>query len=305
MAENLLFVESPLQLLNAYEAIYQFNLVNYEVIIRLSNEEINDKQIRYLVDFLNIENVEFVTINSRQKTLVDYMNLLIYKYKYKFSKKIEKIFIGNFDSRFFKLVMQQFKRNQIILLDDGSKTLDIQKQFSENYFYNLFTIYDITSIENQLIIKNEYTKLRTKLKKLNICKDKILFLGAKLSEIGIIDEHKYIKLLQKISDKHKEKKIIYVIHRGESKNKLQKIGDIKNITIKSYDFPIELLGLFEKSIPYKVVSFYSTAILTMKYLYRIEAECYSFDYSPSQYKESIDIVYDYYSRFIKVIDLHD
>lgn len=305
MKKSYLFVESPLQLLNAYEAIHKFNLKNYKIIIRLSNHIENDKQIKFLVKQLNLNNFEFILINSDKKTINDIFKILINKYKYKFQNNIDKVFIGNYDSGFFKIIMKQFNKDKIILLDDGSKTLAIQKQFSKDCFYNLFTIYDIAPFKGQKIYKNEYKGIRIKLQDLKVAKNKILFLGAKLSEIGIIEEKKYIELLQKISRKYNDKTIIYITHRGESKNKLQKIEKIENIDIKRFNFPIELLGLFETSIPCKVASFYSTAVLTIKYLYNIEAECFLFNYSSSKYREDIDSVYSYYSKFLKVTDIND
>jgi hypothetical protein len=299
---NLFFIESPLQLLNAYEVIFEFNLKNYKIIIRLSKMKENDKQIKYLVKYLDIKNVKFITIKAEKKSLNDYIKLFVYQYKF-IMKKIDKVFIGNFDSGFFKLILKQFPKEKIILLDDGSKTLAIQKQFSESNFYNLFTMYDITSVKNQIIYKNKYKKLNEKLKSLNIVHNEVLFLGMKLSEIGVISEKEYIRLLQKISTEYKDKNIIYIPHRGESVIKLQKISEIENITIKSYDYPVELLGLFEDSLPYKVASFYSTAVLTMKYIYNIEAECFLFDYNDSQYRTLIDEVYDYYKKVIDVKEI--
>lgn len=302
--KSLLFVESPLQLLNAHEAISEFNLKNYEVVIRLSNKKENDSQIKYLVDYLNIQNIKYVLIKVDDKGLTDYIKLLMYKYKY-LIKKVKKVFIGNYDSGFFKLIMKQFTREQIILLDDGSKTLAIQKQFSENNFYNLFTIYNVETINNQLIYNNRYNKITTILKNLKFNNDEILFLGMKLSEIGIITEKEYIRLLVEIADIYKHYTIIYVTHRGESKSKIEKIKEIRNISIQNYSYPIELLGIFEKSIPNKVISFYSTAVLTIKYIYNIEAECFSFDFSTSKHKDAIESVYDYYKKEMKVINLND
>jgi hypothetical protein len=201
--------------------------------------------------------------------------------------------------------MNQFPKEKIILLDDGSKTLAIQNKFTDSNFYNLFTMYNIEVIKNQIIYKNKFKKLSEKLKSLHIIQEEVLFLGMKLSEIGIITEDEYIELLKKISNQYIDKKIIYVTHRGESQEKLKKIAEIANITIKSYSYPIELLGLFEDTLPYKVVSFYSTAILTMQHIYKIEAECFSFDYSFSVHKKAIDSVYAYYSKNLKVIDLND
>jgi len=302
--KTFLFVESPLQLLNAYEAMYVFHLKHYKIIIRLSGNADNDKQIKFLVQYLDIKHIKFLTIKAEKKGVNDYIKLLFCKYIFLF-RKIDKVFIGNFDSGFFRLILNQIPKEKVILLDDGSKTLAVQNQFTNHTFYNFFTLYNIKALENQIVYKNTFQQLSQKLKKLHITEEEILFLGMKLSEAGIMVEEKYIKLVRQISHRYSDKKMIYITHRGESLAKLQKLKEIKNMTIKSYDYPIELLGVFENALPFKVVSFYSTALLTMKYIYKIDVECFSFDYQSSRYRETIDCVYAHYSKNLKVIQLDD
>ena len=149
--KNILFVESPLQLLNAYEAIVEFGLKDYSVFIRFSNNYENDKQLKFLIKYLNIKNTKMLTVNADKKNAIDYIKILIYQYKFIFKKKVDKVFVGNYTSSFFKLIIKQFDQNKIIFLDDGAKTLYVQKQFSKKCFYNLFTIYKLKPIKNQII----------------------------------------------------------------------------------------------------------------------------------------------------------
>ncbi len=305
--KSLLFIESPLQLLNAYEAVSYFNLENYSYIVRLSDNEASDKQIINLLKLLNIDkgNIKYLHIRTINRTLYDYCQLVFYKYKYLFEINIDKIFIGNYESGFFNLIMKQFNRESIILLDDGAKTLSIQSNFTNSINYNLFTMYKMKALENQSIFINSYKKIFADRKELSIKRDEILFLGTKLSEVGIIEEKYYINLIKNICNYYADKKIIYIVHRGETKEKLNKIEINKNISIKQLDYPIELYGLYEKEIPFKVSSFYSTAIFTMNKIYNLEAECFRFDYSNSEYKDAIDEVYSFYKKEMKVINLND
>ncbi len=305
--KSLLFVESPLQLLNAYEAVSYFNLENYIYIVRLSNNEANDEQIMNLLKLLKIDksNIEYMYIRTINRTLYDYSQLLFYRYKYMFVKNIDKIFIGNYESGFFNLIIKQFSKESIILLDDGAKTLSIQSKFTNSKNYNLFTMYDIKTLQNQNIFINSYREVLTNTKELLIKKDEILFLGTKLSEAGIIEEEYYINLIQNICNYYLDKKIVYIVHRGESQEKLSEIEENKNIIIRQLNYPIELYGLCEKEIPYKVSSFYSTAIYTMKKIYHLEAECFRFDYSGSVHEYAIEEVYSFYEKEMKVISLDD
>ncbi len=305
--KSLLFVESPLQLLNAYEAVSYFSLESHTYVVRLSKNEASDRQIMNLLKLLKIDesHIEYVYIRTSKRTLYDYMQLFFNRYKYILVKNIDKVFIGNYESGFLNMIMKQFSKNSIILLDDGAKTLSIQSKFTDTKNYNLFTMYKMEALQNQNIFINTYKKVLTDKKELSIKMDEILFLGTKLSEVGIITEEYYINLIQNICNYYTDKDIVYIVHRGESQEKLNIIQKNKNITIKQLDYPIELYGLYEEEIPFKVSSFYSTAIFTMNKIYHLEAECFRFDYSRSVHADAIDEVYSFYEKEMKVINLDD
>ncbi len=307
MKINLICIESPLQLLNAYEAIEYFNMHNYKLLIRYSNSDSNDKQIKKLINILKIDpiNIEEIKINTSNKSLPDLFKLLFYRYRYIFNTiKFNKVLIGNYRSGFFSLIQKQFNKNQIILLDDGVKTIDIQKEFTDNLNYDLFTMYDITSLKSQHIYTNHFNHIKRFFDKtLELEDNKILFLGSKLSEMNIISEKHYLELINQISKFYKYQNIIYIPHREEDQNKLTKIGYINNIEIKTIDYPVEMFGLFESKLPNVVSSFYSSALMTMQNIYQIKAEAFNFDYRGSIYEKSIDNVYEFYENKMKVINL--
>jgi hypothetical protein len=302
--KSFLFIESPLQLLNANEAVNRYSLDDYNIIVRLSNNEKSDEQIIYIIKQLGIENIKYIKINVSNKNIIDYIKLLFYRFRYIFTK-VNKIFIGNCESGFLKLILKQFDKEDIILLDDGAKSIDIQKNFNDEVNYNLFTMYDLKPYQNQIIDKNNYEKLQKDLKQLKINTNQVLFLGLKLSEIGITSEEYYLKKIKQISAYYNNAEILYISHRGETHDKLEKIKSMADIEVIVLDYPVELYGLYNDDIPYKVASFYSTALLTMKNIYGIEAESFMFDYQHSKYKEIIENVYDYYKDYLEVIDLDD
>jgi hypothetical protein len=302
--KDILFVESPLQLLNALEAINSFDLEDYVLYIRYSNQTINDKQLDRLIGIFDIKSTKMkkIHLSSKNRNILDYMKILFYFLDSKFLK-INRLFIGNIDSKFLSLIYKNVSKNKIIALDDGAKTIALQKKFNETDFYNLFTMYNLKKLNNQIIYKNNYNNVKSLLKN----KDKtenILFLGTKLNEVGIISENEYILLINKIA-KYYNKNIIYIPHRGEDEKKLNKISKFQNFKIKNIDYPVELYGLYEKEIPNTVASFYSTALLSMQNIYGIQSESFYFDFSNSEHKESIDSVYEYYKKEMKVINLND
>jgi len=302
--KSLLFIESPFQLLNANEAVHRYSLDDYKIIVRLSNNEKNDEQIIYVIKQLGIENIKYIKINVSNKNIIDYMKLLFYRFRYIFIK-VNKVFIGNCESGFLKLVLKQFNKEDIILLDDGAKSIDIQKNFNDKENYNLFTMYDLVPYQSQIIENNNYEKLQQDLKQLEINTNQVLFLGLKLSEIGIVSEEYYLKKIKQIAAYYKNEKILYISHRGETKDKLEKIKSMTNIEVIVLGYPVELYGLYNDNIPYKVASFYSTALLSMQNIYNLKAESFMFDCQHSEHKEIIENVYDYYKSYFEVIDLDD
>ena len=302
--KSLLFIESPLQLLNAYEAVKEFSLKDYKIVVRFSNILHNDNQIKYLIDKLKIQNIEYLKISIKNRNFLDYIILFYYKYIYRVSEDIDIVFIGNYDSGFLNLIISKIDRKKIMLLDDGAKTIDIQEKYTDENNYNLFTMYNFKAYKNQVIVKNDFKRLQKNLQQLKVNQEQILFLGLKLSEIGVVSEKYYIEQIMKIASFYKDKKIVYISHRGETKTKLNKLNNIQNLKVVQLDYPVELYGLYNDEIAYKIASFYSTALLTMKNIYVIEAEGFMFDFKDSQYKKIIQNVYDYYGKYFEVQDLN-
>lgn len=304
--KNFLFVESPLQLLNAYEAVNYFKLSSYRMIIRLSGKKNNDNQLLHLMDILQIKEFEIISINAKDKNFIDLSKMCFCIFKYACSSLIsERIFLGNLGAGFFSILLKIYKKNKVILLDDGSKTLSIQRSFSNVNYYNLFSLYSLKAIDNQRIYKNTYLMTLGMLNELDRKTDEksILFLGAKIAEIGMVKEEYYLSLMKEISIYYSSFNIIYIPHREESSIKLELISQYPNIKVKKIDYPVELYGLYENIIPVKVASFFSTALITMMSIYKLQVESFTFDYSSIKNKKSLDELYDYQEKYMNVIKL--
>lgn len=304
MKSSFLIVESPFQLLCAYEAKSYFDIEHPVFFVRYSRNYINDLQMDNVIKFLNLDNIEKIFIRSKNKSVLDYLKIYFYKVKFQFlSKSIKEYYVGNYKSRFIKTIICFKNRSKIVLLDDGSKTINIQKEFSQNYFFNFFTCYNLRNIKNQNLFENQFSSFRKRLQKLKKTEN-IILLGSKLHEVGLISEEYYIELVNKISNYFKEKTIIYIPHREENKNKIQIIDQQnKNIIVKELLYPVELLGIYENEIPYIIASFYSSALYTMHKIYDCKSVAFSFDYSNSTYKCNIDNIYEYYKKYMKVVRL--
>jgi hypothetical protein len=301
----LFFVESPLQLLCAYEAIGYFNLTNYKIYIRLSNKSVNDKQIlnicSLLFNELEQKNIRYLQIETRIsiKSIIKILFSKIILIKYYFI--IDKIAIGNFQSSFFSFLIKWINIKKILLLDDGSGSLNVQKLLTNKNAIDTFSFFKLEDKINQKIYLNKFSKIK-KLFKNKVFNDELIFIGSKISEVQIISEAKFLLLMKKIS-KYFKKDIIYIPHRGESKNKLEKINEINNISIMTLNYPIEMIGIYNPAMYKTFISFYSTALFTLKYIYNIESIAIKFNYNNAKNKKSIDEVYNYYINEMKVIEL--
>jgi len=309
MKNSLFLVESPLQLLCAYEAINYFEVKNYSILIRLSGSEYNDNQINRLIKTLEIEpdKIETILIQTTKRRFRDFCNFLFYMFRYLLVRtSFDFIYIGSYRSRFFRNILYQFSPQvKLILIDDGNQTIDVQKQFSDINFLNLFTMFDLVPFEKQLIYKNSFTALSNIILNSKPISENLLFIGCGISAAGIISQDEYVELIEKVSlfYKKKNKVLTYLPHRNEKEQLISSITSLENVSVKRIDYPIEFLGLYNEVLYKKASSFYSTALITMRDIYGMDIECFYFDYTDSEYKTEIDAVYDYYEKEMNVINL--
>jgi len=303
--KSIFLIEAPFQLLSAYEAISAYNIIEYKIYIRLSSRKSNDFQLKRLVAMLfgNTENIEYFHIKSRSRSLLDLFKIFcIGLYFFLYSKKYKYVFVGNFDSKVLKLIVKVVNIQKIILLDDGIKNILLQSSFTDSCNYNMFTM--LSSLEpynSQVIIYNYFNNFKKKIYNIKIENiNDLLFIGADLSESGIMEEGDYIKYIDKIS-KINSGKLIYIPHRSEYKCKLDKISKLTNVKVEKLDYPVEFYIYYKKIRPYKILSFYSAALISLKYLYEnIEIVALKFDYRNVENSKDIDLVYLYLSKHIKV-----
>lgn len=301
MKKSLILAESPLQLLNAYEAIKYFKLENYTLVVRFSQKKENDSQLATVLEKLSFEHGHIIklSISSGKRQFVDYLKLFFVKglsffanYKYK------TVYSGNYDSGFFRLIVGRFKCDDIFLLDDGNKSIRIQSEFNKDRFFHLFTMFDLQPFSGQKVVKNNYSSIRGLDDSSTSVDSTVLFLGSGMSEIGIVTELYYLHLISSISSHYKSHgiKVIYVPHRAEKDSKLEQIQLNDNLEIVKLNYPIELFGIYGDVKPTLISSFCSTAILTVKMIYDMEVECFHFDYESTPDKSELDDIYNYYEQ---------
>ncbi|MBE0514846.1 polysialyltransferase family glycosyltransferase [Sulfurimonas sp.] len=281
--KNLFIIGTPLQLINAIEAINNFKLENNILIIVHRSLEANRTQldkIRNLYEWEEIIDIEY----SKHSSLLKYIDLVkhlkMYAYKYIFFPKLEVI---------PKIVIANVKKEKVFLLDDGTMTIMIYENniktnklneynFKEIRFLffglkikirdkiNLFTYFDLPSVNGIEVIKNNLLYLKDDVKNGKKDDDTIFFLGQPLT--NIIDDATYRNSLESIIKKH-NKKLIYIPHRGETKEKIDYLSKLDNpyFSVKDIGMPAELFFLNNNIYPTHVMSYYSTALTTLDMIY--------------------------------------
>lgn len=308
--ENVLLVESPFQLLSAYEAIESYSLKSYKIIIRLSKKTHNDSQLLNLSNqlFPSQENIIYYSIGVAERTLRDLgMIFLLWLFVQVTSLKSVFFFVGNIDSKLMRLVTVTVPRRKIIVLDDGTTSLIVQKRTSETTCYNLFTmLYSLKAYSGQTITTHKFNAIRKAfLRQVTAIKGESLFIGSCLCECDIISQQKYIELVEQIVADNSAKKIRYIPHRFESEEKLGLLEKIKGVSIERIDYPVELFCFYHEAVPENIVSFYSAALISMKLLYgnMISVCGVRFDYSDSKFADDLDSIYSELEQYITIREL--
>lgn len=304
-------VESPLQLLNAFEAAAFFcrkKKVHY--LVRLSGEPHNDAQLSHLIDRLAIDKVLMVTVPVEKVGVSTLIKIVCLKVLFFLSMPIyKKIIIGNYDSSFIRVMIGKVfnDKRKLLLVDDGAKTLSQQAAFNADDNRDFFSMYELEAHKNQQIYRNQYPALKEMLsyQKIKTCAKTVLFLGSKLSEASLISESQYIAYLEQIQAYYKAEglRVVYVPHRGENAQKLDAIRQHFDFDFTELNYPIELIGLYQDKLPKKVASFYSTALYSLNAIYGLEVDCFEFEYSTSSHQLAIKAVYDLYRNHYHMVDL--
>ena len=98
--------------------------------------------------------------------------------------------------------------------------------------------------------------------------NEVFFIGQPMENLlGVSD---YYSTLKKIIDLNPS--MVYISHRRDSLQKLKYIKDVLGIRVLRLDEIVELFLIKSTSIPKKVISFYSTTLVTLKILFKEQIE---------------------------------
>ncbi|MDX4037838.1 hypothetical protein [Aliarcobacter skirrowii] len=318
MKKNLILASSPLQVINALEAIYYFKLKNIVFVLKF-NKMINninqiEEQIKSLDDKIEIIRIHPVGGSKFFKYVNNIKNLNKYEY--------DKIILGEFGT-FSRVLIANLNKNKVLLVDDGTATIvDFEKTIKLNkinkfnfrelrfLFYglkinvkdklNFFTYYDFEKLPDVEVIKNNLEYMRKDFVLNNIDYGSTIFILGQKEEI-FEDKNEAKMFYSKVLNNFQDKDIYYIPHRAESKKDIDDIIKFvgNNIKILEINMPVERYFLDNGIYPKHVISHISTALTTTKILFPecttnyIRIQKPNFNLSIMHY---LDIIYDYFEK---------
>lgn len=275
--KNLFIIRSPLQILNAYEAIAHFNLKNNVFLIVQNHLEKNNVQMREMLSMCEYE--ELIEMPPSKSNYFRYVVLTrkLKKYDYNF------IFFGNLGS-FQKLLLANLEYEKSYLLEDGTSTLVFHKELSEakqpvswrDMRFLLaglnikrkkpvayFTIFDLERKGEEEIVQHHFGALQDAMCQDFLLTDEVYILGQNLVSAGLVSDEAYRYYIEQIKNDFKDEKIIYIPHRAEIIDEKFRAFEDENFVIFDNKMPIEFYFMQQKIKPKKIVSFFSTALFTL------------------------------------------
>lgn len=336
--KTLFFISKPLEMLGAIEARKQFKITQSVLVIRVENHE------RATIDLL-IEKSgnwqEVIFANAKSSYGLSWIRLLKklqkepYEYLFARAFPISSYFVHN------------LKYEKLFLLDDGTATINIVEEFKNQknltkrfslfrgknksgfiysfvaFIYqkanilvekpvekgNVYTIYDIESIPNLTIIKNEFQWIQSlKKKQKNEKEDAVFIIGTDVVEVKMLSQKSYITTLKKIAAFYKGKKIIYIPHGRERANGVLKIKNDLGFTIRKNKYNVELDFVLNNLFPTHIVGTISTALITLKLIYKegLQVDFFNFNekFLSLEGKENIINIVEYQKKYITYRELN-
>ena len=254
--KNISIISSGFQLLNAFELSKHYNIeLSYFAVYDSEKEK---KQLLNTAEFLKITKISLI---NRVKITTYFKLVYIFRFK-----KIDNFIIGHLEDNHMLFAAKILYYKKIFLVDDGFSTLkdyanyiSFKKKFKypkELIFYSIF------DFENdKCFIKNRLNIFQKNNKEIS---DEVFFIGQPMEEI--IGLNYYYSVLEKINALNPN--FIYIAHRRDSKIKLLYIKNNLDIKVLELDEIIELYLIKSKSIPKKIISFYSTSLVILSIIFK-------------------------------------
>src|SRR6266404_4843369 len=335
MSIDLYIIGSPLQALNAIEALAVFPAANAIAVLVESVSSASNTQIRSILESENWKEIRTIPIHAgrfrkRYANVADTIASLSRIH-------IGRLFIGFYDDIFLHFA-HSLAHSELFLLDDGVATLSLNyarirncshvlpvpawKQFARKCFLQAadgmragpvdilryFTVYDrLTEDSRNLIQTHSMERLRSRCA-MTSQNDEVWLLGLG-SERIFKRQELYLDAIERIVRSWSPAPVRYLPHRLESPRQLESIRLRTGAEILQTGMPVELYLAESRTVPAAVCSLVSSALYTVGVLFpntiRIVSYRMNFQQIRRRYHAQFGLIYRYYEStpFIQVHDV--
>lgn len=316
----LIIIKSPLQIICAFEYLNTQQVPMSEVsFIYLRKYSLSDVQVHHTFTFYGVSDYSTVKFgNSNIFTILGFSVLSSKFFLFKMAAKLGQLITDVFAKRsFFQLVKNETRQTlvlgdpnfklyerlpgliankNIVLLDDGLSSMVIKPDYrrNNNKVISFSFLRQQSDYADECIV-HSFPVIKS-LSKLSISKDLILFIGQPLYEANFVSIGEMENLFQAIADIYPGKRFIYIAHRWERHIESFKFPANFEVHTRQY-LPLELFISQFDPIPHHVVSFYSSALITLKKILPNELVFSAFDIQELIKMENIQKGYEMIKSF--------
>lgn len=281
----LIIIKTPLQIICAMEYANFYGLNKDKLsFVYLRKYDLADLQVFNTFKFFEVENIQVINFSnsniitlfgirfSSKFILLKIFTKIIQAVRDKFSisrliKTInlcsdEVIVLGDPNFGLYKKILNFISKRNIVLLDDGLSSMHLKIDFRvKGNFVNSFSFLRTTDDLVNVSTINSFVRMKSIVN--DIDEETILFIGQPLYEAKLCSRKKMEELLGLVGKKFANKKIVYFAHRWEYNLKAFRFPSNFEV-FDGQDLPLELLVNQMNPLPHHIVSFYSTALITLK-----------------------------------------
>jgi hypothetical protein len=279
MKYNIFIVSSPLQIMNAIEAVEYFGTRNNILLVSYIGNKKPLSQIKKMLNFSDWHTVKYILLPLKVVDKLIFSKKIYSALQFIEKSKIDKLFVGEYRSDHVNHIVNSLRNQEVYLLDDGLAQLNYHKELTQQpykvkirrliyklLFYKLktikYTFFTMFDIKNEKIIKNNYNFFKKYIGNKEI-EDAIYFIGQPIIELNVMSKDNYKKELLKIINFYKGKKFVYILHRREEVENIKNLSLELNFEYKAFDNLIELEMINNPITPSNFATFFSTAIVTL------------------------------------------
>lgn len=281
-----IIVKTPLQIICAVEYLHSrqadFGKAKF---IYLKKYDLADAQVRHTFEYYGIQNHETIrfsnsnvmTIFGKQILLSKFKPLKVYakgrqlindrfseKKLFSQVRKAGTIVLGDPNFKLFSKIPALVSGKEIVLLDDGLGSLEIAYDYAQNGNRSVSFSFLRTGKANKnagISLENRFEKLRSAFPEQD--SGTVLFIGQPLYEAKLFSIREINLFFSRIGEMFPDKQIVYLPHRWEvNLNRMDFPGNLELLPMQ--DLPLELSITKLGFLPGQVVSFYSSALITLK-----------------------------------------